>query len=95
MAKVSKSWNTFTVSPHCGRAGRALTVLQRRLASSTHAILRALQRRRERLETKRREMLDPRFSRMDGGVPSYPREGRRTSTASIRLTSRLRSEPEC
>lgn len=40
--------------------GFALTVLQRRLASSTHAILRSLERRRDRLETKRQEMLDPR-----------------------------------
>lgn len=38
--------------------GFALTVLQRRLASSTHAILRSLQRRRDRLQAKRQEMLD-------------------------------------
>lgn len=39
--------------------GFALTVLQRRLASSTHAILRSLERRRERLIAKRTEMLNP------------------------------------
>lgn len=38
--------------------GFALTVLQRRLASSTHAILRSLERRRDRLQAKRQEMLD-------------------------------------
>ncbi|BBG03919.1 MULTISPECIES: helicase-related protein [Pseudonocardia] len=37
--------------------GFALTVLQRRLASSTHAILRSLERRRHRLQVKRQEML--------------------------------------
>lgn len=38
--------------------GFALTVLQRRLASSTYAILRSLERRRTRLHTRKREMLD-------------------------------------
>ncbi len=38
--------------------GFALTVLQRRLASSTHAILRSLERRRTRLQARKREMLD-------------------------------------
>lgn len=38
--------------------GFALTVLQRRLASSTHAILRSLERRRTRLRARKREMLD-------------------------------------
>ncbi|GAA1399265.1 helicase-related protein [Pseudonocardia kongjuensis] len=38
--------------------GFALTVLQRRLASSTHAILRSLERRRDRLQAKRQEMLN-------------------------------------
>jgi len=52
-------------NPRARTVGFALTVLQRRLASSTHAILRSLQRRRERLETKRREMLNPRFSAME------------------------------
>jgi superfamily II DNA or RNA helicase len=37
--------------------GFALTVLQRRLASSPEAILRSLERRRRRLERRRREML--------------------------------------
>jgi superfamily II DNA or RNA helicase len=37
--------------------GFALTVLQRRLASSPEAILRSLERRRHRLERRRREML--------------------------------------
>jgi superfamily II DNA or RNA helicase len=37
--------------------GFALTVLQRRLASSPEAILRSLERRRRRLEGKRQEML--------------------------------------
>ncbi len=36
--------------------GFALTVLQRRLASSPEAILRSLERRRDRLEKRRREM---------------------------------------
>nr|WP_255450208.1 helicase-related protein [Skermania sp. ID1734] len=40
-------------SPRQRTVGFALTVLQRRLASSTHAILRSLQRRRERLEHTR------------------------------------------
>lgn len=39
--------------------GFALTVLQRRLASSPEAIWRSLQRRRERLLRRRAEMLDP------------------------------------
>src|SRR5690606_15805801 len=36
--------------------GFALTVLQRRLASSPEAILRSLERRQQRLETKLRDM---------------------------------------
>ncbi|NKZ77521.1 DUF3883 domain-containing protein [Rhodococcus hoagii] len=52
-------------NPRARTVGFALTVLQRRLASSTHAILRSLQRRRERLEAKRREMLDSRYSRVE------------------------------
>ncbi|UVF77276.1 helicase-related protein [Gordonia mangrovi] len=43
-------------SPHRRTVGFALTVLQRRLASSTHAIVRSLERRRIRLTTKRAEM---------------------------------------
>lgn len=46
-------------SPRKRTVGFALTVLQRRLASSTHAILRSLERRRERLIAKRAEMLNP------------------------------------
>lgn len=39
--------------------GFALTVLQRRLASSPEAILRSLERRRRRLENRRQEALSP------------------------------------
>jgi superfamily II DNA or RNA helicase len=46
-------------SPRKRTVGFALTVLQRRLASSTHAILRSLERRRDRLSAKRADMLDP------------------------------------
>lgn len=46
-------------SPRKRTVGFALTVLQRRLASSTHAILRSLERRRQRLTVKREEMLNP------------------------------------
>ncbi|MFE5702187.1 helicase-related protein [Rhodococcus koreensis] len=46
-------------SPRKRTVGFALTVLQRRLASSPHAILRSLERRRDRLQVKRAEMLDP------------------------------------
>lgn len=49
-------------SPHKRTVGFALTVLQRRLASSTHAILRSLERRRERLAAKRADMVAGRFS---------------------------------
>jgi superfamily II DNA or RNA helicase len=52
-------------NPRARTVGFALTVLQRRLASSTHAILRSLQRRHERLQTKRREMLDPKYSAVE------------------------------
>ncbi|UDH01741.1 helicase-related protein [Rhodococcus opacus] len=55
-------------NPRARTVGFALTVLQRRLASSTHAILRSLQRRSQRLENKRREMLEPRHSRVDDDV---------------------------
>lgn len=44
-------------SPRRRTVGFALTVLQRRLASSTHAILRSLQRRRARLESTRQALL--------------------------------------
>ncbi|WP_072804376.1 helicase-related protein [Rhodococcoides yunnanense] len=49
-------------SPQRRTVGFALTVLQRRLASSTHAILRSLERRRARLATKRAEMASGKFS---------------------------------
>jgi len=48
--------------------GFALTILQRRLASSPEAILRSLQRRRSRLEARRQEMLSGRSS--DGSLAS-------------------------
>ncbi|GED97175.1 helicase-related protein [Gordonia crocea] len=43
-------------SPQRRTVGFALTVLQRRLASSTHAILRSLERRRHRLAAMRAEL---------------------------------------
>ena len=49
-----------------GTVGFALTILQRRLASSPEAIYRSLRRRRERLEGRRRELEDQRR----GGQPS-------------------------
>ncbi|MFW0796180.1 helicase-related protein [Gordonia sp. CPCC 205515] len=49
-------------SPQRRTVGFALTVLQRRLASSTHAILRSLERRRQRLAKKRTDMAAGRFS---------------------------------
>ena len=39
-----------------GTVGFALTILQRRLASSAEAIYRSLRRRRERLQSRRREL---------------------------------------
>jgi superfamily II DNA/RNA helicase len=45
--------------------GFALTVLQRRLASSPEAILRSLERRRRRLERRRQEMLAGQASAME------------------------------
>ena len=58
-------------SPQRRTVGFALTVLQRRLASSTHAILRSLQRRRDRLATKRADMAAGRYTAADdpGRVP--------------------------
>ncbi len=41
----------------CNTVGFALTVLQRRLASSPEAILRSLERRRDRLQRRRREII--------------------------------------
>ena len=52
--------------------GFALTVLQRRLASSPEAILRSLERRRTRLDARRREMIYHRDAEMcGGGAPSW------------------------
>jgi len=53
-------------SPRTRTVGFALTVLQRRLASSTHAILRSLVRRRARLTTRRAELLAPRSAPTSG-----------------------------
>ncbi len=50
-----------------GTVGFALTILQRRLASSPEAIYRSLRRRRERLENRRRELERGRGNR---GAPS-------------------------
>ncbi|WP_341257548.1 helicase-related protein [Gordonia malaquae] len=44
-------------SPKRRTVGFALTVLQRRLASSTHAVLRSLQRRRDRLASRRADLI--------------------------------------
>ncbi|MBB4136227.1 helicase-related protein [Gordonia humi] len=44
-------------SPKRRTVGFALTVLQRRLASSTHAVLRSLHRRRDRLTTRRADLI--------------------------------------
>ena len=49
--------------------GFALTVLQRRLASSPEAILRSLERRRRRLENRRQEALSPGDSFSLGAAP--------------------------
>jgi len=49
--------------------GFALTVLQRRLASSPEAILRSLERRRRRLETKRQGL---HAGHTDGGGAAAP-----------------------
>jgi superfamily II DNA or RNA helicase len=52
-------------SPQRRTVGFALTVLQRRLASSTHAILRSLERRQARLATKRADMASGKFSQAE------------------------------
>ncbi|MBD0020318.1 helicase-related protein [Gordonia sp. (in: high G+C Gram-positive bacteria)] len=49
-------------SPQRRTVGFALTVLQRRLASSTHAILRSLVRRRDRLAAMRADMAAGRYT---------------------------------
>ena len=55
------------------RIGFALTILQRRLASSPEAIYRSIQRRRERLEER---LSDAQFGNQDGmtGIPTSPEE---------------------
>ncbi len=57
--EMNKAGQLGNDNPRARTVGFALTVLQRRLASSTHAIVRSLQRRRDRLESKRRDMLTP------------------------------------
>lgn len=63
--------------------GFALTVLQRRLASSPEAILKSLERRRARLERRRREMA----AAGGAGPPRAPR------AAASRPASRPRGQP--
>ncbi|GAC57381.1 putative helicase [Gordonia hirsuta DSM 44140 = NBRC 16056] len=58
-------------SPRRRTVGFALTVLQRRLASSTHAVLRSLQRRRDRLTTRRADIVLGRIT-VDDISPSVP-----------------------
>jgi len=70
--EMNRAERLGTDNPRARTVGFALTVLQRRLASSTHAILRSLERRRERLETKRREMLNPRFSAKEDELAQLP-----------------------
>lgn len=82
---VRSEWNRVDALKQAGDSGRgntvgfALTVLQRRLASSPEAIWRSLERRRRRLESRREEMLrgaapDPlasqRFARVIAGAGS-------------------------
>ena len=54
-----------------GTVGFALTILQRRLASSPEAIHQSLRRRRERLESRLREMEVLQRGGGAGGLPSY------------------------
>ena len=53
--------------------GFALTILQRRLASSPEAIYRSLRRRRERLQTRLQELED--FLRTGGAHPQFAFDG--------------------
>ncbi|MBM7367770.1 helicase-related protein [Gordonia hydrophobica] len=57
-------------SPKRRTVGFALTVLQRRLASSTHAVLRSLQRRRDRLASRRADLIAGRIPVDD--APALP-----------------------
>ncbi|MEQ4303327.1 helicase-related protein [Plantactinospora sp. B6F1] len=65
-AYVRGEWNRVDALRQAGEGGRgntvgfALTVLQRRLASSPEAIWRSLERRRRRLESRRQEVVDGR-----------------------------------
>src|SRR4029079_15648423 len=55
-----------------GTVGFALTILQRRLASSPEAIYQSLRRRRERLESRLRELeLLQRGGRADNGIAAH------------------------
>ncbi|GAA2381714.1 helicase-related protein [Gordonia cholesterolivorans] len=58
-------------SPKRRTVGFALTVLQRRLASSTHAVLRSLQRRRDRLASRRADLIAGRIP-VDDRMPLPP-----------------------
>ncbi|HUO15587.1 MAG TPA: helicase-related protein [Verrucomicrobiae bacterium] len=56
-----------------GTVGFALTILQRRLASSPEAIYQSLRRRRERLESRLREMeVIQRGAAASAPIPAYP-----------------------
>ncbi|WP_448223443.1 helicase-related protein [Gordonia iterans] len=57
-------------SPQRRTVGFALTVLQRRLASSTHAVLRSLERRRDRLRNRRADLAAGRVPADGPGVHS-------------------------
>ncbi|MBS7547012.1 DUF3883 domain-containing protein [Dietzia sp. Marseille-Q0999] len=62
--------------PRKRTVGFALTVLQRRLASSSHAIVRSLERRRDRLEARLREERErPYSAAVEAAVPSAVLEG--------------------
>jgi superfamily II DNA or RNA helicase len=74
--EMNRAERLGTDNPRARTVGFALTVLQRRLASSTHAILRSLQRRRERLEAKRKEMLDPKYSQVEDDLAALTTWGR-------------------
>lgn len=57
-----------------GTVGFALTILQRRLASSPEAIYQSLRRRRERLEKRLKEVQSHRQNILDAHLPSYDDE---------------------
>jgi hypothetical protein len=67
---VRQEFNRAEALQHDGRAGTvgfALTILQRRLASSPEAIYQSLRRRRERLENRLREL---ELMQRAGGLPT-------------------------